>query len=382
MAEVVLSEKLLAGLAGWEVIKQARAIVAENRVVSSSWRPPLLNGVVQAGTMSFRSGLVIRRENDAENLCTCRPSREWGTICAHSVAVGIHAIRRETAPAAPGAGGQPGPASRPSPPAGARPVRNRDGRRLRRADAPAEGEALEIHVIFPPNLAEGLARGRATMFFEGRWKRGQSPLNALPMDQPFRLEEIDGRLLDAIELIAGGDTPAMVQVSEIELASLLRHLVDHPRVTFDRSPPDKVRPEPWRVPVQARLEPSGEIVLQLAPGRKPALVAGETFWAIEGSTIRPVAVPKPYRAVFGGPVRLRRGEVPAFVSSGLPALQAATDLDANFTAADFELATRPPKFHLHLAGGMAGLTAQLQASYGARVLTPGPSSSGEELWLP
>ena len=31
MPDLTLSEKLLAGLAGWDVVKQARTIVAENR---------------------------------------------------------------------------------------------------------------------------------------------------------------------------------------------------------------------------------------------------------------------------------------------------------------------------------------------------------------
>ncbi|HMJ65138.1 MAG TPA: hypothetical protein VK615_07285, partial [Candidatus Binatia bacterium] len=85
-----LSEQFFAKIAGWEAMKQARALLAGDRVLSSNWSPPVLKGVVQEGTTSYRAGLVIKDEVNIDNLCTCRASREWGTICGHSVAVGLH----------------------------------------------------------------------------------------------------------------------------------------------------------------------------------------------------------------------------------------------------------------------------------------------------
>ncbi len=76
--------------AGWEAVKNARALLAGGKVISSNWTPPLLKGVVQEGTSSYRAGLVIKGPVDIDNLCTCRASREAGIICAHSVAVGLH----------------------------------------------------------------------------------------------------------------------------------------------------------------------------------------------------------------------------------------------------------------------------------------------------
>src|SRR5262245_63339918 len=87
---VELTEKLLSDAAGWEAMKRARTYLAQDQVLSSDWQPPLLRGVGQAGETTFRAGLVIHGPIDIENLCTCRDSREWGTICAHSVAVGLH----------------------------------------------------------------------------------------------------------------------------------------------------------------------------------------------------------------------------------------------------------------------------------------------------
>src|SRR5664279_3345356 len=109
---VELTEALLSTASGWEVMKRARAYLEQGEVLSSYWAPPLLRGVVQAGGVSFRASMVIRGEMDVENLCTCREAREWGKICAHGVAVGLHWLRAQRpvttlAPARPAAGGAP-----------------------------------------------------------------------------------------------------------------------------------------------------------------------------------------------------------------------------------------------------------------------------------
>src|SRR5688572_15690146 len=90
---VELSDAFFAKAAGWEAMKRARAMVAAGHVLSSNWSPPVLKGVVQEGDTSYRAGLVIKNSIDIDNLCSCRTSREWGTICAHSVAVGLHYLK-------------------------------------------------------------------------------------------------------------------------------------------------------------------------------------------------------------------------------------------------------------------------------------------------
>src|ERR1035437_9834279 len=92
---VELTETLLAKAAGWDVMKQARACLEQGQVVSSYWAPPLLRGVVQASESSYRASLVIHNDIDIENLCNCRESREWGKICAHVVAVGLHWLKAQ-----------------------------------------------------------------------------------------------------------------------------------------------------------------------------------------------------------------------------------------------------------------------------------------------
>ena len=94
MATIDISEAFLGKIGGWEAMKRARALLITDHVLSSNYTPPILKGVVQEGTTSYRSGLVIKSAIDIDNMCGCRDSREWGTICAHSLAVGLHHLRR------------------------------------------------------------------------------------------------------------------------------------------------------------------------------------------------------------------------------------------------------------------------------------------------
>src|ERR1051325_3321849 len=131
-----LTEAFLAKIAGWEAIKNARALIAGNKVLSSNWTPPLLKGVVSEGSTSYRAGLVIKDAVNIDNLCSCRASRGSGMICAHSVAVGLHHLQREKQ-------ASPGLATATPPRAAASQTGKEPetGPRLRRA---ASGEALEI----------------------------------------------------------------------------------------------------------------------------------------------------------------------------------------------------------------------------------------------
>src|SRR5437588_7964180 len=154
-------------------MKQARTLLAAEKVLSSNWQAPLLKGVVQEGSASYRAGLVIKDEVNIENLCGCRPSREWGTICSHSVAVGLHHLKEATGPGlkdrsrshTAGAPEQRLLTSSPT-----------NVKRLRRADG--SGEPMEIFIILPPNFDQAGGRGKGMLWFEGKWAGGRGALNA------------------------------------------------------------------------------------------------------------------------------------------------------------------------------------------------------------
>jgi superfamily II DNA or RNA helicase len=233
VGEVQLSDALLAQLAGWEAVKQARGLVAAERVLTSDWQPPKLQGTIQDGSATYRAGLVIRSVSDAENLCTCRTSRQRGLICAHSVAIGLHYLKKPSTVPAPVAAKLPESA----------PPRKTVG--LTRASS---GEPLQLWLILPPDLAEALGKGKVMLYVEGEWRQGRAPLNALPMDLPFALSEQDAALLDTLERLNQGDTPAMVLLDASQFAGILPRLAGHPRVTLGRTQPadfvlETARPE-------------------------------------------------------------------------------------------------------------------------------------------
>jgi hypothetical protein len=204
---VELSDAFFAQAAGWEAMKHARAILQSGKVLSSNWTAPVLKGVVQEGDTTYRAGLVIKNSIDIENLCSCRSSREWGTICAHSVAVGLHYLHSPPAV---------------SPPAGrsvpAEPQRTPSS--LRRDLE--KGEPAELFIIFPPNFEQAAPRGKVMLTFEARWSGGRSPLNALPKENAYGFSAQDSALLDRIEELSGGNPPAVLMITTQDLSELLR----------------------------------------------------------------------------------------------------------------------------------------------------------------
>src|SRR5450432_4253621 len=148
MANIPLTERLLADAGGWQVLKHARALWETGRVSSPVYKPPLLLGLVREGDRDYRAGLRIDSPTHVENLCACRLSRESGTICAHSVAVGLALIR-------PGADAAKPVEAKPVPPGSVDPGLVDD-----------ENAPNRLHIVLPPNFIEAWKRGSVTVVFE------------------------------------------------------------------------------------------------------------------------------------------------------------------------------------------------------------------------
>jgi superfamily II DNA or RNA helicase len=377
MSQIDLTEAFLAKIAGWEAVKQARGLLERGQVLSSNWSPPILKGVVQEGATSYRAGLAIKDSIDIENMCGCRASRQWGTICSHSVAVGLHHIRRNhliSSPLipAPRAAQQPSTATPTAP-----------QNRVQRAGGADAGVPAEIHLILPPNFLEAAAKGKIMLCLEAQWQRGRTPLNALPKSVAFQFSTQDVFLLDQIESLAAGETPGMMMLSTADFSTLLPRLARHPRVSVGKSKPVEILDSPAPLALRANLEPAGEIRLSLKPGTPlPTLIPGEKIWTYLDYQFRPLALPPACQSILSGPLLLTRAQVPRFLSQDWPALESSNLVEANFKLEDFEFAPRAPRFLLHLAGGLAQLQAQLQCAYGPRIMTVGVTSKDESFWLP
>jgi len=371
---VELNEKLLAEIAGWEAMKRARGLLAEGKVLSSNWTPPILRGVVQEGTLSLRSGLAIKSAVDVECLCGCREAREWGTMCAHAVAVGLHHLKKQAVPA-------PQAAASGKPAAAAAVKAARPARRLQRRAPGEDGPEAQIHVILPPNLEQALERGKVMLCLEGAWPGGRGPLNSLPPDNAYGFSAQDAALLDRLELLAGGDTPALLMIGGRELAEVLECLAGHPRLTLGRANPVTVSSQSRLPPLRATLEPGGAIVLQ-TKGPAGAAILIENTWLYQARRFERVSLPESCAGLLRGPVRIERAGVPGFLTRDWPVLAKCADITADFDPADFSLEPFSPAFALQLEGNLSQLRAVLQCTYGASIVTLGSSQASEGLFVP
>jgi superfamily II DNA or RNA helicase len=366
---VELTEAMLSKAAGWDVMKKARAYLAQGQVLSSFWAPPLLRGVVQVGDMSFRASMVIKSEIDIENLCTCREAREWGKICAHGVGVGLHWIQQQQ----PQASAAPAPsraASVPAPPARKPSALQRD----------PSGQPAELFIILPPNIDQAIARGKIMLVLEARHDGGHCPLNALPKGRSYAFSGRDNLVIDRLESLANGETPAVLQIPVADFTSLLPAMADHPNITLGKAAGVAVTNTPAKLPFRATLEANGEIVLSLKSTLSQMVRVGD--WAWQKNTFCPLGLPPALEEVLRAPVRVPRSQVPLFLGQFWPALQASGTVEANFKLEDFVLKPQVPRFLLELKGGLAQLSAVLQCAYGARIMTLGVTSASEAVWLP
>ena len=367
---VNLTESLLSKAAGWEVMKRARAYLAQGHVLSSHWGEPLLRGVVQTADVSFRASMVIKSEIDIENLCTCREAREWGKICPHSVAVGLHWLEAQRSPAE--SNSPPAPASRAGDPSGKPKASS-----LARSDS---GEPAELLLILPPNFEQTIARGKVMLVLEAKWAGGRCPLNALPKGRAYSFNAADEAVLDRLEALGGGETPAVLQLDAKQFAELLPFLVGHSNISLGKKTEVSVLNDPFVPPLRATLEPSGEVSLRL----KDPQTTGSTIenWIWNKNTLRPLGLPKELSDICRGPIRIPRAQVPPFLNQYWPRLAVAGKIEANFKLDDFVLEPQAPRFLLELRGGLAQLSALLQCAYGSRVMTLGLTAADESVWLP
>ena len=366
---VELDEPLFSQAAGWDVMKHARAILEQGRVLSSYWAPPLLRGVVQTGEGSVRASLVIHGQASMENLCPCRDSRQWGKICVHVVAVGLHWLKSQNA--------ENVAATSRSPNAGPSvkiPVKKTS--ELRREPG---GEPTELFLILPPNVEQAVARGKVMLVFEAKWSGGRCPLNALPKGRPFAFSAPDNAIIEQVETLTNGETPAILQMETKDFAALLPLLVAHENLTLGKSSAVTVTRSPLKLPLRATLEPNGEIVLSLKDKTAtPALIGN---WVWHKHTFQPLGLPDIAKDIFRAPARVPRAQVPQFLS-GHWAQLAADGIEANFKLEDFTLEPHAPRFLLALKGGLTQLSALLQCAYGSRIMTLGVTAPDENLWLP
>ena len=387
---VQLTEKLLITAGGWDAIRHARALRETGKVCGAQWSPPLLQGSVQAEGREYRSGLKILTATNVENLCTCRPSREYGTICAHSLAVGLAILAGQNPPVAPppstGLRGQ-GALARPSmPSAPALPYT---------ADA---GTEARLHVILSPELVAAWGKNQLLIGLELAigGKRGMLGAPGLAvtalLPEDFRIIELLAKLTNALP--AG---PSFVDRSQF--LQMLGALAGHPRMTMGRAGKISVNALALKPPLRAIFSPDGALELSVQwPADSRVLAAGGRAWLLRPgasqTTLQPISpgLPAAYQTLLTDKsIRMSAANAAAFLSVEWPQLEPFFELKADApplaagssaapVAAPALSGVEPglPQFTVSIEGSLNQLGARLQATYpNKRIISVGVTPERE-----
>ena len=382
-----LNERLLNDAGGWQVMKHARALHGAGRVANASYVDGLLTGYVREGETQYRAGLKVVSRSNMENLCTCRDSKLRGMICAHSVAVGLEVLKPTATP-------KPAPVSEAMPVAQPK-VTEAAPPELKRGVpgfSTQTGVPVELHVVFPPNLAQASARGAASVGIEAVVRGKRVLLQALDPKETHLCDAADMRLLEALTAThPGGRLPGMVSLDTEALLVWLEGLSGHPRVSIARRSSVNVLSESLAPVLFAESRPNGDLALRcelpsggtLLPGKKAA-------WFWRDHVLQPVCtgLPPAYLPLLLGEVLIPSPAVSVFLQREwgplalrfscekvrLPEVAAAAGMRAPHEAgvggtAGVEgqagaNAGKRVSFHLRLEGSLNFLSAKLQVAYG------------------
>jgi superfamily II DNA or RNA helicase len=368
-----ISEKLLVEAGGWQALKHARGLHSAGRVSEATQEGELLHGYVREGETRYRAGLRFLSRTNVENLCTCRDSRMRGLICAHSLAVGLAVL--QPVGALPQTLASPAPAG---PPPERKPVV--------KGFSTEAGQPVEMHVVFPPNLAQAAARGAASAGVEAVLSGRRVLLNALDASQTYRCDAADWRLLEALaSLHPDGALQGMLSLGVEPLLNLLDALDGHLRVTLARRTPLQVGGGGVKPVLFAENRPNGDWALRCELPAGGSLILGKkAAWFLRDTSLLPVCrgLPPAYLPLLQGEVVLPAAAVAGFVEREwaqlaerficerveLPERMTHGEKDVRGRAEGGATGSEPDLseavFSLRLEGSLNFLAAKLAVAYG------------------
>jgi superfamily II DNA or RNA helicase len=244
-----ITEKWLMEAGGWQVMKRARMLVDQGRVLDVTYDGKLLKGTVGDDKRNLPSGMLIRGRTDVENLCNCPEARRSGILCQHAMALGVALARGQQ-----GAGGVP--------------VENKSTKPAQKKSAKPEVafqapvNALSFH--FAKNAAQGFGRGSISV------RVGDTGSEA-----GF---ENDLPVLAWLQKLSQTSVPPQLMLQKADLSGFFNALQGHPRI-FVGDDPLRIDPMPLRLPLV--LESVGEerVALRLEIPKDVAIaISEESVW--------------------------------------------------------------------------------------------------------
>jgi superfamily II DNA or RNA helicase len=375
MSEIRITERFLMDTGGWQAMKHAKALVQMGRVVSFNYTPPILRGLVREGEIEFRAGLKIRSYTDVENICSCRDSREWGTICAHSLALGLASI-------------QPKPEIKPPSPSNTRPALPmliadpEDAPEVGppTATRPSDPLRIELHIVLPPNIETGWERDQIVVGFEVVRKANRILASALDQSGSYYCSKLDCDVLELGRKFAAGKLPGMTVLDRERFLELVGALKGHPRVTIGRKTTVEISSDPVLPTLLTDLSEDGRwIIRSETKGIQGALLVGPvSAWAWFAPKFRPVSpgLPAAYLRVLRESINLSAEQGLNFIQNELPALKGYFEFDTQPEAAPV-IEPGTPEVIATFEGSLNQLGAKVQCRYGQRIVTLGITSPGE-----
>ena len=313
--------------------------------------------MVREGNRNLRSGLRVKSSSDVENLCTCRESREWGTICAHALAVGLAYIERLAMEAR--------PLPSPAPTIAATPAKS--GTNFVEIGT-ADATPVALHFILPPQFESTWARQQIMIVIEAELGGKRTMLSALSTSEVYGCDTFDLVAIDGLTQLAGtGELLAAMRIlSREDFLRLLHSLRGHPRVTFGKSIPVEISQTPYRPKVLLQRGGGDEIILRLAKTENEQLLAGQTeAWSKNENRFTPCVegLPAEFLALADGPLTLRGERALRFLAFDAPRLENWFEVEIAEGLVLPELQKASPQFTLNVEGSMRELRAQLQCRY-------------------
>jgi superfamily II DNA or RNA helicase len=375
MAAIQITERFLMDTGGWQAMRHAKALVQMGRVVSFAYSPPVLRGLVREGETEYRAGLKIRGYTDVENLCSCRESREWGAICAHSLALGLALVQPKPVPAKPVV----------VPVVPRHPVLVVDGDAGPGADdtlpskAP-DSQRIELHVVLAPNLEAGWEKDQVLVGFEVVRKGNRTLASALDPNQTYNCSKIDRETLELAREFVAGKLPGMTILSRDQFLKLLGALIGHPRVTLARRTTVAVSGERVLPKLVTERLADGRWKISVDTSRLTGhcLVGSECAWLWSEPRLSPISpgLSKAYLPVLREPILLSAEQGLSFVQRELLGLSGFFQVDSQVSR-DNTVEPGVPEVFSTFEGSLNQLNAKLQCLYDRRMVTIGVTAPEE-----